>query len=294
MSYVSQQFLLADNSSTANFKNWAQAISTAFTTAGWLNTSDTGQVNWSTVTVPGAGSFVYEIFKPNDALQTGSTQFFVKVKYGTSSSSGPRLQIQIGTGTDGSGNLTGFTTVNMDSASSFTGQGGVQTFECDFSGDTDRIGFVMWRNLVTGSAPLLVAIERTKDTAGVNNSDGVTLIMASPANLGSSGGQETIVFGIGSSTMLTQVGSGQCYMSFRNPHTNDNFNNNEPVYPVFPVYGKVGNPMTEICFVNSNDVAAGAIFSTTLYGSTRTYVANVTNLVNNYPGGSTRMCLRYD
>ena len=82
MSYTSQQFLVCDNGSNANFRAWGSAISAALAAMGWTQTADTGQVNWSTVTVPAAGAYVYEIWQPADAFQTGPTQYFLKLEYG--------------------------------------------------------------------------------------------------------------------------------------------------------------------------------------------------------------------
>jgi len=294
MSYVSQQFLLLDNSSTANFKNWAKAISDALTSMGWALTSDTGQVNWSTVTVPGSGSFVYEIWKPTDALQTGSTQFFVKIKYGTGSGSpaGPRLQIQVGTGTDGAGNLTGFTTTNAEvTGTAATGQGSLATFDCYFSGDTDRCSFMLWRSFAANPTNF-TCIERTKDTAGVNSSDGVN--QYNGANVGVLG-QQTIVFGVG--TVNHPALNNNRYVSVYDQGNDGGtraFNNNVPVFPVFPLYGKVGNPATTLAFIWNTDVAEGCIFTTTLYGATRTYIAS-SNFTNSGGSGSSfRFCMRYD
>jgi hypothetical protein len=81
---TSQQFLVCDSSTLANFKSWAQAISGWFATAGWSQAADTGQVNWSTiVSVPGSGAYVYEVWQPNDGLTT----FYAKIEYGNSTAS---------------------------------------------------------------------------------------------------------------------------------------------------------------------------------------------------------------
>src|ERR1019366_10375320 len=101
--------LVRDNSTLANFKNWATAISAFFITAGWTRTSDTGQVNWSTIaTVPGAGSFVYEILQTND----GATTYYLKVEYGTHNdgSNNPAMRFTGGTSTTGTGSISGIMT----------------------------------------------------------------------------------------------------------------------------------------------------------------------------------------
>lgn len=274
---ASQQFLLFDNSTLANFKNWAQAISNFFTTAGWSVTSDTGQVNWSSISsVPASGAFVYEVWKPGDAL----TAFYVKIQYGTSSGSpaGARWRWQVGTGTDGSGNLTG--TVLPSSSTFFeigTGAGvgqGSTTFECNFSGASDRMSFMMWRN-GTGTSvnpAQIMSVERTKDTSGANTSEGVTAVSCGPTSspIGVQA-QQTIAFGVGAGP----VTANRIYIALGNgQNASSAFATNIPVSPVFPEYGKYGNPLTTIGFVHSQDVAAGGVFSTTLYGSTVTYIAS--------------------
>ena len=290
MSYVSQQFLLSDNSSLANFKNWAQAISTAFSTSGWTQTSDTGQVNWGTiVSVPTSGNFVYEIWQPADALQTGSTKYFVKIKYGTSSGSpaAPRLQIQSGSATDGAGNLTGITTTNWEvTAGNNAGQGSILTFDCYFSGDTNRFHMMMWRS-INSFVPMVVSIERTKNTDGTDSSDGWNLVVLAQ-NSGNAQRNETGVFGVGLATAV----SNRQYPCIQGGQSSGVFNNNIPVSPLFPIYGKVGNPLTGIAFVCPSDVAEGCIFTTTLYGATRTYIA--TGFCNLASPSGYKTCMRFD
>lgn len=274
---TSQQFLVFDNSTLANFKSWAQPISTFFATTGWTQTADTGQVNWSSIaSVPASGAFVYEVWKPGDAL----TAFYVKMQYGTGSASpaGPRWRWQLGTGTDGAGNLTGFV---VPSASTFfeignsTGVGqGSTTFECNFSGASERISLMLWRN-GTGSsvAPAqMMSVERTKDTSGVNTSEGVTAVSCGPTSTPTGiQAQQTIAFGLGAAP----VTASRVYIALGNgQNASSAFNNNIPVSPVFPEYGKYGNPLTTIGFVHTQEIASGGTFSTTLYGSTITYMAS--------------------
>lgn len=270
MSYVSQQFLFADGSSLTNFKNWGSAISAALSSMGWTQTSDTGQVNWSTIsTVPTAGNFVYEIWQPGDALQTGSTKFFLKIFYGigTGSPAGPRLKMQLCTSTDGAGNPTGITGQVYDSFGSGTGGSGTVGFECNFSGDTNRMGIMLYRNLnANNCSSAIFAVERTHNTDGTDSSDGVTLIA-----IGASGGMQTIVFGIG--TAGEGIAGKNYYALYNGNAASDTFNNTIPISPTFPDQGKWGNPMTEIAWAHYQDVPEGAIVTTSLYGATRTYLA---------------------
>src|SRR5262245_28519423 len=111
---TSQQYLIWDNTTAANFRAWGEAVSNQLTTMGWTKTADTGQVNWSTTpTPPTSGNFVYEIREPaSDPLQTGATKYYVKWEYGSRGSGPmPTLRISLGTGTNGAGTLTGFQTL---------------------------------------------------------------------------------------------------------------------------------------------------------------------------------------
>jgi hypothetical protein len=284
-----QSFLVFDNSTLANFKSWAQAISGWFTTAGWSQTADTGQVNWGTISsVPAAAAFVYEIWKPGDAL----TAFYVKIQYGTSSGTpaGPRWRYQVGTGTDGSGNLTGFVSALIEpGGNAGVGQGST-LFECDFSGATDRISIMMWRN-GTGTglgAAQIMSLERTKDVTGANTSDGVTSVSGSLTSASSNAGQVTVVFGIG---VAVQSAARDYITLSSGVNASAVFNNNIPVAPVFPEYGKFGNPLTTIGFVHTQDVASGGVFSTSIFGSTITYMA--AGISAAWPPNS-NIAMRYD
>lgn len=105
----------ADHSSDATFRAWGSAVSSALiavgTASGCLQqTTDTGQINWTTVTRPGTNTAGgYEIYKFTDSL-SGSAPIYLKLEYGTGSSATfPQMWITVGTGSNGSGTLTGFT-----------------------------------------------------------------------------------------------------------------------------------------------------------------------------------------
>jgi hypothetical protein len=289
MSYVSQQFLVFDNGSNANFRSWGSAISAAFTAMGWVQTGDTGQVNWATVSAPGTNTFVYEIWRPNDALQTGATQYFMKVEYGNNAvANQPEFRISIGTGTNGSGTLTGFTMGPFGAVSSASGGQGSVTYECDFSGDIDRFSIQLWRN--GGNFSKFLAVERTKDTAGANNSEGVWV---GTNTFNGARHSRTIMFGVGVANDITAATLPSIFAGAMS--SDEAFNNSVPISPVFPLYGKWGNPITGFAIAPSGDVAEGVLYTTTLYGATRTYMASkLTNNTNNCGGNNTALLIRYD
>ena len=292
---TAQIFLISDCGSAANFKAWGQGISTQLDSAGWTKTADTGQVVWaSNPAVPSAGTWtVYEIRQPaSDQLQTGSTKYYVRIDYGHNGSTAGTVRVTLGIATDGAGNFVGFATTPLVVNGNGPGGTGATTWECDFSWDASRLGVLLWRNASNTQIPLMFAIERTKTTAGADSTDGVSIFgCCNTTNLSSF--QQTIVFGIGVSPQ-NQLG----YLSIGLPGggaaTSLAFNGSTPVTPVFPCYGKWGNPATVMAALAPSDTVEGSMLTTTLYSATRTYVMTKTcPAVNNTPV-SAYAILRYD
>lgn len=94
--------------SDATFREWGLELQTKFLAAGLVQTADTGQINWVTVVRPGTNAEGgYEVYRMNDALQ-GTAPVFLRIGYGTGSgTTTPRIQVTLGTGSDGAGAITG-------------------------------------------------------------------------------------------------------------------------------------------------------------------------------------------
>lgn len=115
--YVARAAYLGDGGTTSNdalFRSWGSMINAALSGIGLVQASDTGQINWTTVTWPGTVSTAagYEIWRFNDSLQS-TAPVFVKVEYGRWTGftfSVYALWITIGTGTNGAGTITGTST----------------------------------------------------------------------------------------------------------------------------------------------------------------------------------------
>lgn len=286
---ANQLFLLQDNSSAANYKAWASAIGAQLTAFGWSKTSDTGQVDWSTnPAVPASGSYLYEIWKPGDALQTGASQFFVKLEYGHSGYTPPcKIRVSIGTGTNGSGTLTGFVLGPYDSPGSSPGAGGGSTtvYESDFSGDTDRFSMLIWRN--SGGAYILISIERTKDSTGANTADGVTIWVCGYGTTV----QRSLMFGKGLGNSSTKVLHA---LANQTAGTDVAFNE-VPAAPAIPDVGHLDNPATTIAVFCTNDIADGVIITASLYGASRSYIAQKSGIpLNNWITSNFGFLMRFD
>jgi hypothetical protein len=312
---TSQQQLVCDNSTLANFKQWAKAISDFFTTAGWSQSSDSGQVNWSTIpTVPGANAYVYEIWQPNDGL----TNFYLKISYGNVNNTNcPNIQLAIGPSTNGTGTLTGttLTTVSLfntiwSGQAPYTVPSSSTQYECNLSGAAGRIAVMLWRNTPATHGNAIFAVERSMNSSGTYTSSYVTLYgggYSLPANNGQPPCfvQQSLVFGIGAAPQSNAVGTGGtngpngglCLRGWCGGGASSAFNNSIPVDFASPQIGYWDYAGTMIGAGYGPDFVDGLTFTTTVYGATRTYMPSKNqNFINagpnNVPGYS--VVMRYD
>lgn len=100
--------VLCRSSTDAYFQGWGSAISAAFAAVGLVQTADTGQIDWGSVASPSSGLAGYEIWRFDDAMQSVAP-VYLKFQYGNSAKTyeNGRIQLDVGTGSDGAGNLTG-------------------------------------------------------------------------------------------------------------------------------------------------------------------------------------------
>jgi len=159
--------LQPSNSTDALFRAWAQFIHDALSAGGWEQTADTGQINLATVTKPGAANTMqgYEVWRMADSLQ-GSFPVYLKVSYGSGNGAAnePGIDLSLGTGSNGSGTVTGLflTTMRVDNQSNGTG---IAAMYSHSSGSTSHIAVSLFVN-VTGAYLVSFSIERARDSTG--------------------------------------------------------------------------------------------------------------------------------
>lgn len=263
--------VVCDNSSLANFKAWAQVISNFMATAGWVQSSDTGQVNWSTIAAVPASTYVYEIWKPGDALTT----FFLKIEYGFSGTI-VQIKLSLGTSTNGAGTLSGFVVGPFfpqgGSQGSGPGNQGATAFNYYLSGDTGRICIAMWVNSATGSVPTVFVVARSKNSSGANTSSHVTLMTFSTAGRVS---YQSVVFGTGLATLVNFV-AGIAPVIQTGQASNLFASTDVPISPFFPAVGFYDNPLIEMGAGAHNDITDQATFTIAAanmpYGTSHTFI----------------------
>lgn len=90
----------------ASFKAWAEGLHNAILAAGLVQTADTGQINFASITtLPAAGTVAgYAIYRFNDSLQS-TAPIFLRVDYATSTASRAAPAFNVGKATNGAGVL---------------------------------------------------------------------------------------------------------------------------------------------------------------------------------------------
>ncbi len=167
-------------SSDATFRTWGAGVKALFTAAGVVQTSDTGQINWASVTKAVAANTVqgYEVWRFNDTLQA-TAPVFIKVEYISSpntSGNAQSLRLTVGTGSNGSGTITGvntgtqlvrnYTSTNADTN---TAQ---KAWACHASGT-----FSAWSEQGSGvNNPFSFIICRTVNSSGALTGDGLYFV----------------------------------------------------------------------------------------------------------------------
>jgi hypothetical protein len=167
--------LILSNSNDTLFRGWGKAISDRFTAFGWVKTADTGQIDWTTVLAPTTTNQArgYEIWRMADTLQA-TAPVFLKIWYGSSAwiHTGPAIWIMLGTGSDGTGNLTGQVGTQIHQAF-YAEASSTVGYRCIFSGDTSRFNMCLGINRDDNHYYLWLSIERSKDVSGADTAEGV-------------------------------------------------------------------------------------------------------------------------
>jgi hypothetical protein len=103
-----------DHTSDAGFRTWGNELMTMLiTTLGLTQTADTGQLAFpmTATTRPGTNTAAgYYILRFNDTLQA-TTPIYIKIELGTAASAAvPNIWLTVGTGSNGSGTISGAST----------------------------------------------------------------------------------------------------------------------------------------------------------------------------------------
>jgi hypothetical protein len=287
-----------------------QFIIDALTNGGWIQTSDTGQINVGSVTATNVNNhqYGYVVFRMNDALQT-TAPVFIKIVFANGSNQLNSLGVFsvflfIGQGSDGSGNLTGVRFNNGGalgssqtvSAVSGWGPGNIGSaltpagYSSFGSVASNRCAFNLF-NILTGIAgspgysPLFFfSIERSKNSSGQDTTDGLIVIYRNAAEVAGAFGRITDHYGI-NRVAYVKLATGpqppiEPYCSFLLPfQISATYDGKTGVGLMIPFAGVAQNPGYNVAAVRAVDFTAESTFTLNVYGNPVTYI--VCN--NNFP-----------
>jgi hypothetical protein len=157
----------------ATFRAWGSAVSANLATVGLIQTADTGQIDWATVTMGGAGVDGYEIWRFNDALQA-TAPVFMKIGYGNANlTTVPGVYLQVGTGSDGSGGLTGTVTTGNPKVGYTNSGGSVTPKACAMAYNGGSFAFLGFEQTVAPNPQMFMAVSRTDNSSGIYDGSGL-------------------------------------------------------------------------------------------------------------------------
>jgi hypothetical protein len=258
--------LAAINNTDAAFRAWINEIHSSLIAFGWIQTADTGQINFATVTRPAAINTYqgYALYRMADANQA-SCAVFIRLDFGTGGNADcPSIKFQMAIGgTNGSGSLTG----NLCTQQTLqTDTNNATPVNCRTAGTTSSFRMSFWEVNGAGKGFCLI-IERDLDTAGNETALGVQFcahwyapgpteaqVSQFLEQAGGTGAVDTLWYGM-VSTQTSQGGGG-----------------NVGVGPVRTQLGPFRNPMKTLILFARSDFAMEVTTPVTIYGASHTYL----------------------
>lgn len=254
-------------SGNADFEAFVTGVHNALAALGFVQTADTGQINPATVAAPAATntSAGYEIWRFADTLQA-TVPIFFKVEYGTGSAVNiPAIWITVGSGSNGTGGLTGQVGSRMNSQSNAAKAAGVQLPLYMSSTDLSDLTIAFNVDVNTTSFGSLWHISRPRDHNGAPTNEGVYCAWL-PQN-GSYSDQfisATGAVGANSGNAFPGVHPGR----FGHSSGGENADICPPLLPLSGAWR-----YTKFAMTGAADFGAGGTFVTVLFGVNHTFLA---------------------
>lgn len=201
---------------TTQFRAWGSELSGQLTTIGFIKSSDTGQINWTTVTRPAVGvAGGYEIRYMNDSMHS-TAPIYVKLEYGTDAANAayPAMWITIGTGSNGSGTITGIVVAREQFQGGASALDSTVLAKVSYACMSNGCVWFAFKTKVRVSSTFpafCMAIERTKDNSGTSTGDGFVYNRGTYLYGNASSSTTVYIFGTGytvNSTGAADFGGG--------------------------------------------------------------------------------------
>ena len=174
MSTYSWSSVLAQETD-AEFRAWGSELNAALAAVGLVQTADSGQIDWTTVTR--AGSYTaagYEIWR------TADSSLYYKVEYGSGGSSNqPNLWLTVGTGSSGAGALTGQSNTWTPLTAGIPPYSTTTAYMSYVSASNNHLTLVWKVNAYADTSPAgFVVVGKTVDSSGAATTTGYAVVQA--------------------------------------------------------------------------------------------------------------------
>lgn len=197
----------------ADFRSWVAGIRAALEAVGMVRTADTGQIDTATVAKPAAINTAqgYDIFRLDDTGQA-TMPIYVKVEYGSGGAvDRPSIWVTFGTGSNGSGTITGTTIARVQRLSVGTTSAG-NTHNLYASGDGSGVFIAINVDPAAGANKAFgFMIDRPRDANGNPTTEGVQTVSFHSQSTTPSWGliTDTATSHTHSTSQSTQSGAGE-------------------------------------------------------------------------------------
>lgn len=268
---------VVDQTSDAAFRTWVAEFIVECVVGGTLvQTADTGQINTASVVRAAINSDAgYAVFRFTDTLQA-TVPVFVKFFFGSGSATTiPRIRVQVGTASNGSGTISGTGSANTDT---LTGNGALvsivtprASYTCGVSGCFG----MSWKvgSAATNTPSTMFQIARSTDSTGATTGDAIYLIWG-PATAAWSTARSISFL---TSTVYTTSGISDWATVAYSP-TSSLVGGVPQVFKAYYVTPR-DRPMNFFCICLDAEFSRGTTFTATLIGSTSHTYINVSPVV---------------
>lgn len=290
--------LVADVSTDARFRNICTFIDVGLrTTSGWTKTTCTGEADPTTIAHPTVANTKqgFRVYAMADSLQA-TAPIYMRVDWGSGGAAATfAMWVTLGTGVNtGTGAITGVAFGPIQFGGNTNSTGAVKSYG---SGSTNRFCIALFTT-TSNVGWMCFGVERTKNSNGVDTSDGLLILGQSTTGGGGVADFSQYANFVSLGSQPAQETAWTYVLSHVNPST---FSSNVGVSLVIQFAGAAVQPGMNFIVTRSSDFAAGATVTVTVYGASRTYqhldvcAQAKANAGSSVPGDTAgRICIRYD
>lgn len=265
-----------NHSNTTTFREWGSELSGMLAAAGLVQTADTGQINWGSVSKPAAGVFAgYEIWRFDDSLQ-GTAPIFFKIEYGTNggNANAPGMRIGVGIASDGAGGVTTIgggaaTQRQINNQQGLTSDTALNSYLCV----TEGFMGLSWKQNTGGQGEASFFVSRTVDNTGAPTALGA-MVMWGSGNTSRFEATQAMRFAATAELYTVQTAIANTALCL-NPQSRSvsTVGSDVQAFLAWTITPSVA-PLVGVCGVINSEIVAGNTFSLPLVGTTaRNYIA---------------------